>query len=83
MQPTPIFLPRESHGRRSLVGYSPWGHKESDTAEQLSTAHTVSRACRLLGGSATGCGSWRAAEQGWAGWVCCRLHIGVDTVHVN
>ena len=24
--PTPVFLPRESHGRRSLVGYSPWGH---------------------------------------------------------
>ena len=29
-QPTPIFLPGESHGQRSLVGYSPWGHKESD-----------------------------------------------------
>ena len=27
------------HGQRSLVGYSPWGHKESDTTEQLSTAH--------------------------------------------
>ena len=34
-QPTPVFLPRESHGRRSLVGYSPWGHKESDTTERL------------------------------------------------
>ena len=29
-QPTPVFLPRESHGQRSLVGYSPWDHKESD-----------------------------------------------------
>ena len=28
--PTPIFLPGEFHGQRSLVGYSPWGHKESD-----------------------------------------------------
>ena len=28
-QPTPVFLPGESHGQRSLVGYSPWGHKES------------------------------------------------------
>ena len=27
------------HGQRSLVGYSPWGHKESDTTERLSTAH--------------------------------------------
>ena len=32
-QPTPVFLPGESHGWRSLVGYSPWGPKESDTNE--------------------------------------------------
>ena len=29
-QPTLVFLPRESHGQRSLAGYSPWGHAESD-----------------------------------------------------
>ena len=34
-QLTPVFLPRESHGWRSLVGCSPWGHKESDTTEWL------------------------------------------------
>ena len=34
-QPTPVFLPGESHGWRSLIGYSPWGHKESDTTERL------------------------------------------------
>jgi len=34
-QPTPVFLPGESHGRRSLVGYSPRGRKESDTTERL------------------------------------------------
>ena len=34
-QPTPVFLPGESHGQRSLVGYSPWGDKESDTTEGL------------------------------------------------
>ena len=34
-QPTPVFLPGESHGRRSLVGYSPQGHKESDKTERL------------------------------------------------
>ena len=28
-----VFLPGESHGQRSLVGYSPWGHKELDMAE--------------------------------------------------
>ena len=38
-QPTPMFLPGESHGERSPVGYSPWGRKESDMTEQLST-HT-------------------------------------------
>ena len=32
-QPTPVFLPRESYGQRSLVGYSPWGHRESDMTE--------------------------------------------------
>ena len=30
-QPTPVLLPGKSHGRRSLVGCSPWGRKESDT----------------------------------------------------
>ena len=34
-QPTPVFLPGKFHGWRSLVGYSPWGHKESDTTEWL------------------------------------------------
>ena len=34
-QPTLVLLPREPHGQRSLVGYSPWGHKESDTTEQV------------------------------------------------
>ena len=34
-QPTPGLLPGESHGWRSLVGYSPWGRKESDTTERL------------------------------------------------
>ena len=32
-QPSPVFLPRESHGQRSLSGYSLWGRKESDTTE--------------------------------------------------
>ena len=34
-QPTAVLLPGESHGQRSLAGYSPWGHKESDTTERL------------------------------------------------
>ena len=35
LQPTPLFLSGESHGQRSLAGYSPWGGKELDTTEQL------------------------------------------------
>ena len=38
--PTPVFLPGESHGQRSLVGCSPWGHKESDMTEWLTHTHT-------------------------------------------
>ena len=33
--PTLVILPEEFHGQRSLIGYSPWGHKESDMLEQL------------------------------------------------
>ena len=33
MATTPVLLPKKFHGQRSLVGYSPWGHKESDTTE--------------------------------------------------
>ena len=34
-QPTPVFLPGESHRQRSLAGYSSWGRKESDMTERL------------------------------------------------
>ena len=39
--PTPVFLPREFHGQRSLADYSPWGRKESDMTEQLTHTHRV------------------------------------------
>ena len=32
-QPTPVFLPGESHGQRSLAGHSPWGDMKLDTTE--------------------------------------------------
>ena len=38
-QPTPVFLPEEFHGQRILVGYSPWGCKESDMNEWLNHHH--------------------------------------------
>ena len=45
-QPTPVFLPEESHGQRSLVGYSPLCHIESDMAERLK--HTIPKDLSLL-----------------------------------
>ena len=36
MATTPVFLPEESHGQRSLANYSPWGHKESEPVGSLS-----------------------------------------------
>ena len=46
-QPTPVFMPGKSHGPRSLVGYNPWGCKESDVTEQLLCV------CVCINGSAT------------------------------
>ena len=45
-QPIPVFLPGEFHGERSLVGYSSWGHKESDVTERL--RHTPSDTWNIL-----------------------------------
>ena len=39
-QPTSVFLHGESHGQRSLAGYSPWGRKESDTTELVTHTQT-------------------------------------------
>ena len=39
-QPTPVFLPGESHGQKSMVGYSPWVCKELDTTERLTLSHS-------------------------------------------
>ena len=48
-QPTPVLLPGKSHGR-SLVGYSPWGRKESDLTEQLhfTSLQSYSSVCDFL-----------------------------------
>ena len=54
--PTPGFLPGESHGQRSLVGYSPWGRKESDMTEWLS-AHSSNRGWLLT--------HWSLGRDGW------------------
>ena len=45
-RPTPVFFPGESHGQRSLVGYSPWGRKELDMTDWL----TLSLSSPILNG---------------------------------
>ena len=51
--PTPILLPGKSHGRRSLVGCSPWGRTESDTTEVTQQQQQGDLVC---------CGSWSRKE---------------------
>ena len=48
MAHTPVFLPGESHGQGSLLRYSPWAHKKSDTTEHLSTYSEVMSSVWLL-----------------------------------
>ena len=48
-QPTPVFLHGESHGQRSLAGYSPSGCKESDTTEATEHAHFLFLPGSVLG----------------------------------
>ena len=51
-QPTPVFLPGESHGQRSPAGHSPRGSEESDTTERLTLPHLLYppfKLSRLLG----------------------------------
>ena len=46
--PLQVFLPGKSHGQRSLAGYSPWGHKESDMIEQLNNSNNMVLIVALL-----------------------------------
>ena len=49
-QPTPVFLPGESQGRRSLVGCRLWGHTESDTTEVTQQQQQQQQLLQNLGG---------------------------------
>ena len=78
--PTPVLLPGKSHGRRSLVGCSPWGRKESNTTEQLHFHFSLScigdgngnpLQCSCLENPRDG-GAWWAAVYGVA-WGRTRL----------
>jgi len=64
-QLTLVFLPGESYGQRSLVGYSPWGRKESDMTEQvtLSLAEVPKRIVGKLRRATMICGSEKEAQS--------------------
>ena len=65
-QPTPIFLPGESHGRSSLGGYSPWGRKESDSTERLHfhfLSFQLNRIGRPAGGALLPCDGSRVPQE--------------------
>ena len=49
-QPTPVFLPGESHGQRILAGYSPWSRTELDTTEHARPCITPVTSCHKLSG---------------------------------
>ena len=67
-QPTPVPLPGKSHGRRSLVGCSPWGIEESDMAERLHSH--FSRSCiGEWNGNALQCSCLENPRDGGACWA--------------
>ena len=73
-QPTPVFLPGESHGQRSLVGCSPWGRKELDTTWPLNNKRDggekgVSAVPPGQGTAGTPfCRAGQNAQQNWPPW---------------
>ena len=88
--PTPLFLPGESHGQRSLVGYSPWGHKELDMTEDIPiekvsknknfSKNKKSHASNLGAlGRPRGIG-WRGRWEGGSGWG---IHVYSGLIHAN
>ena len=66
--PTPVLLPGKSHGRRSLVGCSPWGHEESDMTERLHFHFSLS--CTGEGnGNPLQCSCLENPRDGGAWWA--------------
>ena len=66
-QPTPAFLPGKFHGPRSLVSYSPWGHKKSDMTERLERLTQTPSGSEVLGSSGSMC-SWGRTREWVDSW---------------
>ena len=67
-QPTPVLLPGKSHGRRSLVGCSPWGHSESKMTERLHFHFSLSH-IREGNGNPLQCSCLKNPRDGGAWWA--------------
>ena len=66
--PTPVLLPGKSHGQRSLIGCSPWGHEESDTTERLTLTfhfHALEKEMATHSSSL----AWKIPGTGDPGWA--------------
>ena len=68
-QPTPVLLPGESHGWRSLVGCSPWGCQESDTTERLHFHFSLSCITGEGNGNPLQCSCLENPRDGGAWWA--------------
>ena len=82
-QPTPVILPGESHGQRSLEGYSSWGHKELDTTEWLAQGANCPW-LRITGrdpwdGVPFDCRHWRGCGKS----TCCTLEWSLGQSHMK
>ena len=76
--PLQYFLPGKSRGQRSLVGYSPWGSKDSDTTEQLST-HTLLRGMLKTHTSPTPKnGEWPEQSEAWPRFISTERRVQIS-----
>ena len=82
MAPTPVLLPGKPHGRRSLVGCSPWGCYELDTTERLHFHFSLSH---IGEGNGNPLVFLPGESQGWMSLVGCRLwgRTGSDKTEVT
>ena len=78
-QPAPVFLPGESHGKRSLAGYSLYGHEESDTTEATQHSPTSTQSC--VSGLAEL--DWNFPEKGEFTHQCSQQHYSQQPKYGN
>ena len=82
-QPTPVFLPGESHGQRSLSGYSPRGCKESDTTEATQHARRLAPPATALSPSITPGPTWTSTRNSWCPSAWCALAWHLTTLRLR